>query len=116
MPLLISPPRPVGLTPIQASSMAMNTVQQFALSSMRAATTSQEAIAKVFKGVSDDEQAEIKKAAQIVKDSYSTQVNEGKTLGAQAMKFKRAFNTVYDGRMDKEEADRIGWQYFKLLP
>jgi hypothetical protein len=111
-----SPPRPVGLTPIQASSMAMNTVQQFALSSMRAATTSQEAITKVFKGVSDDEQAEIKKAAQIVKDSYSTQVNEGKTLGAQAMKFKRAFNTVYDGRMDKEEADRIGWQYFKLLP
>ena len=32
------------------------------------------------------------------------------------MKFKRAFNTVYEGRMDREEADRIGWQYYKLLP
>ena len=114
---LSSPVRPVGtLTPLQASSLAMNTVQQFALSSMRAATTSQDAITKVFKGVSDDEQAEIKKAAQIVKDSYSSEVGEGKTLGAQAMKFKRAFNTVYEGRMDREEADRIGWQYYKLLP
>ena len=112
-----SPPRPVGtLTPLQASSLAMNTVQQFALSSMRAATTSQDAITKVFKGVSDDEQAEIKKAAQIVKDSYSSELGEGKTLGAQAMKFKRAFNTVYEGRMDREEADRIGWLYYKLLP
>ena len=114
---LSSPVRPaVTLTPLQASSLAMNTVQQFALSSMRAATTSQDAITKVFKGVSDDEQAEIKKAAQIVKDSYSSEVGEGKTLGAQAMKFKRAFNTVYEGRMDREEADRIGWQYYKLLP
>ena len=32
------------------------------------------------------------------------------------MKFKRAFNTVYEGKMDREEADRIGWQYYKLLP
>ena len=96
--------------------MAMNTVQQYAMSSMRAALNSQAALARIFKGVSDDEQAEIKKAAQIVKDSYSSEVGEGKTLGAQAMKFKRAFNTVYEGRMDREEADRIGWQYYKLLP
>ena len=115
---LASPIRPLGttLTPLQASSYALNSVQHFAISSIRAATNSQEAIIKVFKGVSDDEQAEIKRAAQIVKDSYATEVGEGKTLGAQAMKFKRAFNTVYEGSMDKEEADRIGWQYYKLLP
>jgi hypothetical protein len=55
-----SPPRQTVLTPSQASSMAMNTVQQYALSSMRAAMNSQEALTRIFKGVSDYEQAEIK--------------------------------------------------------
>ena len=54
---------------MSASSMAMNAVQNDALSSMRAAVNCQEAIAKLFKGVTDDEQAEIKKAAQIAKES-----------------------------------------------
>ena len=49
----------VGLTPLQASSMALNTVQQYAMSSMRAAVNSQEALARIFKGVSKEDEAEI---------------------------------------------------------
>jgi hypothetical protein len=44
-----SPPRPIGLTPLQASSVAMNTVQQYAMASMRAAVNSQEALKKYLK-------------------------------------------------------------------
>ena len=58
----------VGLTPLQASSMALNTVQQYAMSSMRAAVNSQAVLARIFKGVSDDVQAEIKQKVQTIKD------------------------------------------------
>jgi hypothetical protein len=45
---LSSPVKPIGLTPLQASSMAMNPVQRFIASSMRAATVSQDAITRIF--------------------------------------------------------------------
>ena len=48
---LTSPVRPLGLMPMSASSMALNTVHQYALSSMRAETTSQDAVLKVLKDV-----------------------------------------------------------------
>ena len=58
---LSSPVRPLGSIPMSASSVAMNRVQNYALSSMRAAVNLQEAIARIFKDVSDMDQAEIKK-------------------------------------------------------
>ena len=68
---LSSPVRPVGLTPLEASSGALNRVQQYAMSSMRAAINSQEALQLLFAGIPENVQAEIKKAAQIAKDSYA---------------------------------------------
>jgi hypothetical protein len=50
---LSSPVRPVGMTPLQASSMAMNAIQNYAMASMKAAINSQEAIAKLFQKVTD---------------------------------------------------------------
>jgi len=66
---LSSPVRPVGLTPMQASSMALNPVQQYVLASQRAATISQDAIFKVFENVKDPiDQAEIKRTSVEVKN------------------------------------------------
>jgi hypothetical protein len=110
-----SPPRPVGLTPMQASSMAMNTVQQYAMASMRAAVNSQEALKKIFKGVTDMEQAEIKQKVQIVKDNYKELISIGKTGGAQFMKFVPYFKTIYDGSMVAKEAASIAWQYYQFI-
>ena len=45
---LSSPVRPVGLSPLQASSLAMNRVQQYAMASGNAANVSQEAVKKIF--------------------------------------------------------------------
>jgi hypothetical protein len=112
---LTSPPRPVGLTPMQASSMAMNTVQQYAMASMRAAVNSQEALKKIFKGVTDMEQAEIKQKVQIVKDNYKELISIGKTGGAQFMKFVPYFKTIYDGSMVAKEAASIAWQYYQFI-
>jgi hypothetical protein len=113
---LSSPVRPLGSIPMSASSVAMNAVQNYALSSMKAAVNSQEAIARIFKGVSPDDEAEIKKAAQIAKDSFSTKISEGSHGGAQFQKFKPFFKTVYEGSMVAKEAASLAWQYYNTLP
>jgi hypothetical protein len=58
---LSSPVRTIGMTPLQASSMAMNRVQQYAVASGNAAVNLKEAIARIFKDVPDMDQVEIKK-------------------------------------------------------
>ena len=113
---LSSPVRPLGSIPMSASSMAMNAVQNYALSSMKAAVNSQEAINRIFKGVSPDDEAEIKKAAQIAKDSFSTRISEGSHGGAQFQKFKPFLKTVYEGSMVAKEAASLAWQYYNTLP
>jgi hypothetical protein len=105
----------VGLTPLQASSMAMNSVQQYAMSSMRAAVNSQAALARIFKGVSDDEQAEIKQKVQTIKDNYKSAISLGSHAGAQFMKFSPYFKTIYDGSMIAKEAASIAWQYYQFI-
>ena len=105
----------VGLTPLQASSMALNTVQQYAMSSMRAAVNSQAALARIFKGVSDDEQAEIKQKVQTIKDNYKNVISLGSHAGAQFMKFAPYFKTIYDGGMIAKEAASIAWQYYQFI-
>ena len=112
---LASPVRPLGLLPMSSSSMALNTVQQYALSSMRAVTTSQDAITKVFKGVSDDEQAEIKQKVQTIKENYKNVISLGSHAGAQFMKFKPLFKTIYDGSMLAKEVASIAWQYYQFI-
>ena len=55
-----SPVRPLGMPPLQASSFALNRVEQLGMDSMKAAEVSQEAINKVFVNVKDPiDQAEI---------------------------------------------------------
>jgi hypothetical protein len=105
----------VGLTPLQASSMAMNTVQQYAMSSARAAINSQAVLARIFKGVSDDEQAEIKQKVQTIKENYKNVISLGSHAGAQFMKFKPYFKTIYDGTMLAKEAASIAWQYYQFI-
>ena len=117
---LSSPVRSVGLTPMQASSLAFNRVQQYNLSSMREALNTQEALRLLFKGIPENVEAEIKKAAQIAKDSYSDKINKGSHGGAQYNIFKPFFKAVYeepDGGMTAEEVASVAWQYYtKHLP
>ena len=57
------------MTPLQASSMALNRVQQYAMASMRAATNTQEVIDRIFSKIQDDyEKAEIKRASVEVRN------------------------------------------------
>jgi hypothetical protein len=107
----------VGLTPLQASSMAMNTVQQYAMSSMRAAINSQAVLARIFKGVSDVDQAEIKQTVHEIRETAATiaDIRSGKNGGAQSMKLKRAFKLIYVGSMVAKEAASIAWQYYQFI-
>jgi hypothetical protein len=105
----------VGLTPLQASSMAMNTVQQYAMSSMRAAVNSQEALARIFKGVSKEEEAEIIQKIKLVKEKYNNVISLGVHGGAQAMKFKPYFKLIYAGSMIAKEAATIAWQAYQYV-
>ena len=109
--------KPVGLTPLQASSMAMNSVQQYAMSSMRAAINSQAVLARIFKGVSDVDQAEIKQTVHEIRETPETMadIRSGKNGGAQSMKLKRAFKLIYTGSMIAKEAATIAWQYYQLI-
>ncbi len=102
---------------MQASSMAFNTVQQYAMSSARAAMNSQAALARTFKGVSDVDQAEIKQKVHEIRETPETMVDirSGKNGGAQAMKLKRAFKVIYAGSMIAKEAATIAWQYYQLI-
>jgi hypothetical protein len=65
---LSSPVRQVGMTPLQASSLAMNRVQQFAMASQSAATISKEAINRIFQNTPAKESEDIMKVAEIVKN------------------------------------------------
>ena len=82
---------------------------------MRAAVNSQEALAKIFKGVSDDDQAEIKQKVQIIKDSYKGLISLGIHGGAQFQKFAPYFKTIYDGSMLAKDAASIAWQYYQYI-
>ena len=115
---LASPVRP--LIPMSASSMALNRVQQYNLSSMREALNSQEALRLLFKGIPGNVEAEIKKVAQIAKESYSEKINVGTHGGAQFQIFRPFFESVYeqpDGGMTAKEVVSVAWQYYtKHLP
>jgi hypothetical protein len=115
---LSSPVRPLGAIPMSASSVAMNRVQNYALSSMRAAVNLQEAIARIFKDVSDMDQAEIKKTADEVRttpDSYA-ELMKAPIGGARASRFKRLFKEKYTGSMYPEDAAKLGYDYYTLSP
>jgi hypothetical protein len=113
---LASPVRPIGMTPLQASSVAMNRVQQYAIASGNAVNISQEAVKKIFFNIRDIDQAEIKRATKQVKDDFMSKITEGTNGGAQAQKFKSYFKTEYKGSLDKSEAGHLAWQYYQLLP
>jgi len=115
---LSSPVRPLGAIPMSASSVAMNRVQNYALSSMRAAVNLQEAIARIFKDVPDIEQAEIKRATDVVRttpESYA-ELMKAPIGGARASRFKRLFKEKYTGSMFPDDAANIGYDYYTLSP
>ena len=109
--------KPVGLTPLQASSMAINTVQQYAMTSMREFidVNSQEILARIFKGVSKEDEAEIREKIKIVKEKYNNVISLGVHGGAQAMKFKPYFKLIYAGSMIAKEAANIAWQAYQYV-
>ena len=114
---LSSPVRPVGLTPMQASSMALNPVQQYVLASQNAATISQEAIARIFENVKDPmDQAEIKKTTVEVKNKHNADLMSATVGGARASKFKMHFVAEYKGNMFPRDAAEVAYKYFVLLP
>jgi hypothetical protein len=77
----------------------------------------QAALARIFKGVSDIDQAEIKQKVHEIKGNAEkvAKINEGKNAGAQFMKLKRAFKLIYTGSMIAKEAASIAWQYYQLI-
>jgi hypothetical protein len=109
-----SPPRPVGMTPLQASSMALNRIQQLGIDSGKAATDTQEAIAKLFQGVEDLEQAEIKRATDYVRTTKYTELMKVPIGGARKGRFKTLFKETYTGTMYPEDAAELGYGYTKL--
>ena len=113
---LSSPVRPVGLTPMQASSLTFNRVQQLGIDSGKAAEALEAAIAKLFLGVEDIDQAEIKKASQI---TVTTQKDYNDIMsvaaGAQRyQKFIKHFKKNYTGDMFPKDAAELGYGYGKL--
>ena len=108
---LSSPVRPVGLTPqsLAASSLAMNPVQQYAMASKKTAINLQEAIAKLFLGVSDMEQAEIKRSTDYVRTEKYTDLMKAAIGGARAARFKKLFKDTYTGTMYPEDASNLGY-------
>ena len=115
---LSSPVRPValGLMPLLASSMALNRVQQLGIDSGKAAGALEEAIAKLFLGVEDMEQAVIKKVSQKIvttpKDDEDIMLV---AAGAQRyQKFIKYFKKYYTGDMFPKDAAEIGYGYAKL--
>ena len=113
---LSSPVRPVGLglMPLLASSLAFNRVQQLGMDSGKAAETLQEAIAKLFLGVEDMEQAEIKRATDYVRIDKYSELMKAPVGGARKGRFKTLFKETYTGTMYPEDAANIGYEYSKL--
>ena len=112
---LTSPVRPVvGLTPLQASSM-LNPVQQYILASQRASITSQDTLKRIFRDVTDMEQAEIKRATTeiIMSEKSYSDLMKAPVGGARKSKFKSVFKEKYKGTMYPEDASNIGYDYAK---
>lgn len=112
---LSSPVRSLGMTPLQASSLAMNPVQQYAMASKKAAINTQEAIAKLFQHVSDMEQAEIKRATDYVRTEKYTELMKAPIGGARKGRLKTLFKETYTGTMYPEDAANLGYEYHMLL-
>lgn len=108
--------RPISLTPLEAGTLAMNRVQNFALSSLTTTLKQNEDINKIFYGYDDMEQAEIKRASQETKQKHEMDISSGSNIQGQSMKIKSYFKRYYKGRLSKDEAAVLGWQYYKLLP
>jgi hypothetical protein len=114
---LSSPVRPVGMTPLQASSLAMNRVQQFALSSRNAATISQEAILKIFQNTPAKESEDIMKVAEMVKNKYNAELLSVAHGAQRHNKFIMRFINEYEGIKQNAQAEaKLGYEYYKLLP
>ena len=113
---LSSPVRPVGLglMPLLASSMALNRVQQLGIDSGKASETLQEAIAKLFLGVEDMEQAEIKRATDFVRIDKYSELMKAPVGGARKGRLKTLFKDTYTGKMYPEDAAELGYGYYKL--
>ena len=114
---LSSPVRQVGMTPLQASSLAMNRVQQFALSSRNAATISQEAILKIFQNTPAKESEDIMKVAEMVKNKYNAELLSVAHGAQRHNKFIMRFINEYEGIKQNAQAEaKLGYEYYKLLP
>jgi hypothetical protein len=114
---LSSPVRQVGMTPLQASSLAMNRVQQFAMASQNAATISQEAIVKIFQNTPAKEKEDIMKVAEIVKNKYNAELLSVAHGAQRYNKFIMRFTNEYEGIKQNAQAEaKLGYEYYKLLP
>jgi len=100
--------------PLLASSLAFNRVQQLGMDSGKAAETLQEAIAKLFLGVEDMEQAEIKRVTDYVITEKYTDLMKIPIGGARKGRFKTMFKEKYRGKMYPEDAAELGYGYSKL--
>jgi hypothetical protein len=58
------------------------------------------------------EEAEIKRATIVVRDSKYADIIKGGNGGAQANIFKKYFRIEYKGKMDVEDAAVIAWKYY----
>ena len=82
---------------------------------MRAAVNSQEALARIFKGVSKEDEAEIIQKIKIVKEKYNNLISLGVHGGAQFQKFKPYFKLIYAGSMLAKDAATIAWQAYQYV-
>ena len=112
---LSTPVRPVGITALTSSSLPLNAVQQFALSSLSAAKISQEAYDKIFGDMDKAYVNEIEKFVYMVKDKFLTKINGGANNAGKYSIFQGAFRTIYRGQLDADTAVYYAWKLFKLL-
>jgi hypothetical protein len=115
---LTSPVRPVGITALTSSSLPINAVQQFALSSLSAAKISQEAYDKIFGDMDISYIKEIEKFTNMVKQQKLGKINEAVTNAGKSSSFKSFFRTFYNegkGQLDADTAAYYAWKLFKLL-
>jgi len=114
---LSSPVRQVGMTPLQASSLAMNRVQQFAMTSGNAALNLQEAIARIFKDVPAKEADDIMEVTKIVKNAHNAELLSVPHGAPRFNKFIMRFTNEYEGIKQNAQAEaKLGYEYYKLLP
>jgi len=97
------------LTPLRASALS-----KFVLSSLSASKNVVTTQKQNFEGISDLEIAEIKRATHEAK-AYESEIMQGKTAGAQSMKFKKFFKQNYNGSEDADDSAMKAWRYYKTL-